>query len=413
MSSLLLTLVAAAQPVALPAEPVIIHGARLEIGDGTALEPGEVAISGHRITYVGPVRPCRGRHCIDAAGKILTPGLIETLSHLGLVEIDMEESSNDAEYDADALLPAYAAADAFNPASVLIPVARAHGITAAVTGPAGGILWGSAAWIDTTGSLSSRPSRHQPVALFGGLGIHAARAAGGSRALVWMRLRQFLADARYYLANRDAVQRGQAHHLLPSPIQLDAMEPVLARRIPLVLRAHRASDILDALDLARDEHLRIVIAGGAESWQVAAELARAAVPVILTPSDQLPWSFEMLGAREDTAALLAAAGVDVVISTASPGHNAGRLRQEAGVAVAHGLPWSKALTAITLAPARVFGRDAEVGSIAAGKRADLVLWSKDPLELDSVAERVFIDGAEQSLENRQKALARRYARSRR
>jgi imidazolonepropionase-like amidohydrolase len=122
-----------------------------------------------------------------------------------------------------------------------------------------------------------------------------------------------------------------------------------------------------------------------------------------------PWAFEALRVRDDAAKLLAEAGVKLVV-TANGGwdQNARRLRQEAGIAVAHGLDRNAALRAITLSPAEVFGKERELGSVTKGKRANLVLWSGDPLELSTVAEHVWIDGREMSLDNRQRALAEKY-----
>jgi imidazolonepropionase-like amidohydrolase len=128
---------------------------------------------------------------------------------------------------------------------------------------------------------------------------------------------------------------------------------------------------------------------------------------IVTPSEQGPSAFESLAARDDSARLLREAGVPLIISSASWSNNVRRLRQEAGIAVANGLPYGEALIAVTSAPARVFGRD-DTGVIAVGKRADLVLWTGDPFELSSTAERVWIGGELMPDANRQRELARRY-----
>jgi imidazolonepropionase-like amidohydrolase len=119
----------------------------------------------------------------------------------------------------------------------------------------------------------------------------------------------------------------------------------------------------------------------------------------------MPISFDALAARDDLAALLDWAGVRVVISAS--GRDIRRLRQEAGIAVAYGLPRERALATITVAPAEVYGRS-DIGAIAAGKRADVVLWSGDPLELSTVAEHIFIDGTELPMDTRQRRLVERY-----
>jgi imidazolonepropionase-like amidohydrolase len=154
---------------------------------------------------------------------------------------------------------------------------------------------------------------------------------------------------------------------------------------------------------------RAVIVGGAQAWQVAGELARARVPVILDPLVDLPESFDYLGATLENAARLQRAGVQIAFTHfVAPTHNAHKVRQAAGVAVANGLPWDAALAALTTNPAAIFGLGAELGRIAPGYAADLVLWSADPLEVTSVAEQVWIDGRAQPMRSRQTELRDRY-----
>ena len=389
----------------LAASPVAFENVRVEVGDGTVLERTTVVLQGGRIASVGAERIPAGALRIDARGKVLTPGLIDARTQIGLAEVGLEKSANDERLRGMPISPAFRAADAFNPASVWIPVAREEGVTRAVVAPSGGILSGSGHWVDLTGNVGSAPDPTQPVALFGAVGSGAAEAALGSRGGLWMRLREVIADARFFARNRVAFERNQSRLLSLPLLQLEAVQPVLDGRVPLVLEAQRVSDILAALELARAERIRLVLAGGAESWKVADRIAAAGVPVILTPSAQMPISFDALAARDDLAALLDRARVRVVISAG--GRDIRRLRQEAGIAVAYGLPRERALAAITLAPAEAYGRS-DVGTIAPGKRADVVLWSGDPLELSTVAERIFIDGNEQPLDTRQRRLVERY-----
>ncbi|MCS6946336.1 MAG: amidohydrolase family protein, partial [Steroidobacteraceae bacterium] len=171
----------------------------------------------------------------------------------------------------------------------------------------------------------------------------------------------------------------------------------------------RAADILQVLKFAERENLRIAIAKGAEAWRVAAELAAAKVPVILDPFANLPASFDEVGATRQNAVRLARAGVEIAFSLTDRGPDRARvLRQAAGNAVAQGLPWETALAAITRVPAALFGALDEVGTIEVGKRADLVLWSGDPLEVSSIAEQVFFDGRPIDMRSRQTELRDRY-----
>jgi imidazolonepropionase-like amidohydrolase len=200
---------------------------------------------------------------------------------------------------------------------------------------------------------------------------------------------------------------------LLGPADAAALLPVLRREAPLAVVADREADIRQALSLAKERNLRLVILGGAEAWRVARELAEARVPVVLDPLDDLPTSPETIGARPENAALLAAAGVEIGFAVSGQGVYLSYLpgvglRQGAGVAVANGLPYARALAAITSAPKRIWGGDADAGVIAPGRPADLVLWDGDPLEPVSGPLAIFADGRQVSPVTRQTLLRDRY-----
>lgn len=388
-----------------------VEDARVEVGDGRVLERATVVVSDDgRILAVGPdVAVPAGAVRVDGRGKTLTPGLVETRGQLGLTEVLAEETTNDHALTESSVTPAFRAADGFHALSVRIPVEREEGITSAVTGPSHGLLAGTGAWFDLTGELSSAPDPSRPVAMFGSVSQDAVNVTGKARGALWLRLREVIDDVRDYEKGRAAYERNDARPLSLSRLHLEAMIPVVKGQLPLVLNAHRASDVLAAVRLKREQGIDVILTGGAEAWLVAKELAAADIPVILHPSIMEPWAFEALRVRDDSPALLEQAGVKLVLSAnADWEQNARRLRQEAGIAVAHGLDRAAALRAITLSPAEVFGQAAELGSVTKGKRANLVLWSGDPLELSTVAERVWIDGREMPLDNRQRALAEKY-----
>jgi imidazolonepropionase-like amidohydrolase len=172
-----------------------------------------------------------------------------------------------------------------------------------------------------------------------------------------------------------------------------------------IFRAHRASDIVRVLAFASEHNLQAVISGGQEAWIVRKPLAKAKVPVIINALDNLPQSFDALGARLDNAALLHEAGVTVLF-TSGETHNARKLRQVAGNAVAHGLPHKTALAAMTSIPASLFGGIKR--SLQSGSRADLVIWSGDPLDVTSAADSVIIGGEVDTMQSRQTKLLQRY-----
>jgi imidazolonepropionase-like amidohydrolase len=343
---------------------------------------------------------------IDGKGMVLAPGFTEALTQLGLAEVNGEFATVDAA-SVQPVTPAFRAADAFNPLSPRIAINRACGITSVIIAPGGTLLYGSGVWAELNGRLKEAPDPSKPVAMFGGVSGGAKYGQFGARGAMWLALRQIFADARFYEQNRAAFSKGQSPPLSQSPLQLEALLPVLRRELPFVLYLQRAADILAALRFAREERIRLMVAGGAEAYLLAAELAAADVPVLLKPSEQQPSSFDMLAARDDSATLLHQAGVKLVLSSYDWDNNVRRLRQEAGIAVAYGLPHAEALRAITSRPAELFGKTG-VGMIKEGQRANVVLWSGDPLEVTSVARRVWIGGEPQALDHRQTELALRY-----
>lgn len=380
---------------------------------GAVIPGGTVLIRGDRIASVGKDIPVpSSARVIDCKGRVVTPGLVESDSALGLVEISLEPSTVDnAPSWPDPVRAAVYAGDAVDLRSSLIGVARRHGVTSAVTAPSGGLIAGRSAWIDLVGPRSRHGDRAVggPVGMHGALNVSGAQAIGGSRATAIMRLREVLDDARTFRRERSAFARNALYRMSTSRLDLAALEDVVAGRMRLVLSVSRASDILAALELARKEKLKIALVGGEEGWLVADAIARAKVPVIVQPLENLPDSFEARNARSDNATLLARAGVAVAVATRSS-HNASALRFTLGNAVRAGLPWALALKAATLVPAEIFGLEKAYGSIEPGKAANVVVWTGDPFEPSSWAETVIIRGEIEPTESRQTRLSARYIR---
>lgn len=425
---------------ALPAsaETVAIVNARIETGTAApAIPSGTIVLRDGRIVAVGAgVTAPAGARVIDAKGGVVTPGLIAPSTNLSTSEIEGVQSTRD---DRSGKLSAgFDVSYGVNPASAMIPLARQTGVTTAVVTPllsggggghvhdggsgdghddfAGGggagdgdpNLFGGQAAVITLASSSGDTVLKSKVAVVLDLGEAGARNAGGSRGAQLVLVRSALEDARAFARNRSAYEQGATREFGLSRIDLEALVPVVQGRTPLLIRVQRASDIRQALRLAREEKVKIILEGAAEGWLVAGEIAAAGVPVILDPQMDLPSQFENLGARLDNAARLQRAGVTVAIMGSRDFNNLRQARLNAGLAVANGLPREAAIASLTSAPAKIWGLT-DAGALEPGKEADVVLWNGDPLETTSWPLAVFIDGVEQPQSTRAFELRDRYA----
>jgi len=399
-----------AAPAVTAAQPIAIVGGKVHPVSGPVIEGGTVVIDNGRITAVGgasvplPV----GARVIDAKGKWVTPGLVNALTTLGVTEVDAVPASNDTSAKGEAgVAAALRVWEGLNPASVLWTPARNEGITSAVVVPTGGLVAGQAAFVDTAGETRAAIVRRAPVAMAATL--TASTAGATSRGELLLRLRQLLDDARTYGTKRAAYEKSETRGFVVSRLHLEALQPVLAGKLPMLVAVDRAADIDALLGLAREYKIRVIVQGGAEAWEVAPALAAAKVPVLCDAQDNIPANFDALGARQENAALLRRAGVAIAIVGGSPdAFNVRNVKQQAGNAVAYGLPWDEALRAVTLAPAEVFGVADAVGSLAVGKVANVVVWSGDPFEFSTRVEHVFVRGAEIAGPSRQDLLMQRY-----
>jgi len=395
------------------AQTVAITGGRVvTMGPAGEIERGTVLIADGRILAVGAhVAVPPDAKIVDATGKIVTPGLVASGSALGLIEVRFVEATDDRATSASDISAAFDAGYGLNPDSLLIPVARLGGITRAIVTPAYKdrsdrdlLFAGQAAAVvlDGRAMLMKRG-----VAMVLDMGDAGAERAGGARAAEHVALRALFAEVRDYRARRAAYDRGETRNYTLSRADMDALIPVVEGRMPLLVSVNRAADIRDVLVLAREERLKLILESASEGWRVADEIAAAGVPVLLTPVENTPTSFEMLGATLTNAARLAAAGVTIAIA-GNGNHREREMRYNAGNAAANGLDRRAALAAITINPARMFGLADRIGSLEAGKEGDLVIWDGDPLDTLARPTAVFIRGAAQPMTSRATELRDRY-----
>jgi imidazolonepropionase-like amidohydrolase len=393
-----------------PAETVAITNGRVLPVSGPPIERGTIIIRAGRIAAVGAgVAVPAGARVIDATGKIVTPGWIESATQIGIVEIPSGAEGTDDQTSTDKQVSAaFNVVDSFNADATAIPVTRVEGITRAVVMPAGTghAILGQGAMFDLSGSQAPASVVKAPVAMFANLGEAGAASEGGSRASAMLRLREALEDARDFARNRAAWNAARRRPYAPGRLDLEALGPVVRGELPLAINVNRASDLLAAIRLAGEFRLKLILIGAAEGWRVASELAAAKVPVVVKPLTNIP-TFDALGATLENAARLSKAGVTLVLSSFET-NNARNLRQEAGNAISYGLAPDAALRAVTMEPARVWGVADRAGSLEVGKDADVVVWSGDPFELTTRAEHVFIAGRQMPQDTRQKQLFEKY-----
>jgi len=389
------------------AQTIAITGGTVYPVSGPKLANASVLIRDGRIVAVGTnvaIPPDATR--IDAAGKWITPGLIDGAGQLGLVEISAVPGTREATVQGDTIAAAFNVAEGINPASTLIPVTRIEGITTALAVPTGNLVSGQAVLIDLDGATIEQMLVKSPVGIVADLSERAKDNAGGSRAAVADRLRAAFRDALEYERRKVDFGRAQMRPLSASAQDLEALLPMLHGRVSLIAYANRRSDIETALRLAKEFKVKLILAGAAEGWQIAAAIAAAGVPVLVEPLNNIP-GYDALGVRYANAAVLAKAGVNVALLETDT-HKTRNLRQQAGNAVSYGMTWDQALRAVTLAPAEIFGVADRYGSLEPGKVANVVVWSGDPFEFTTGVEHVLIRGKDIPLTSRQTELFERY-----
>ena len=424
-------------------QTIAITGGTVALGDGSEPIPGGIVLmSNGRIVAAGHnvVVPADAER-IDATGKFVTPGLVAGFSRLGLSDVDAVDASNDGAASDGPFSAAIDVAPAINPKGYAIAVNRSDGVTRAIVAPESskGIFAGQGALIDLGDDWSA--VTHARLFQFAELGEAGAGEAGGSRASAHVLLRSALREAaelgRFSTPVRGGAARGRpavpenpndpkllsadadrSEDVMLNRFDAAALVPVLRGRQLLMIHVERASDILQMIALKGEfPALNLVLVGVSEGWTVADKLAASGIPVIASALDDLPASFESLAATQSNIGRMRDAGVKVAIGMINDNdsrqariarHYAGNLVALGRLPGAAGVSWGEALAMVSSRPAEAIGLGGEIGSLARGRRGDVVIWSGDPLENSSAAEAVWIDGVRQPLDNHQTKLRDRY-----
>ena len=408
-------IIASASSIDISAQSIaIINGKVHTMGPAGTLEQATVLIEGGTIVGVGAgLTVPEGAKIIDAEGQPVTPGLMNSYTQLALADSsapgngigDQDYRASESEYGA-----AFDIRYGLNPRAIIIPIVRLHGITRAISAPLAthDLFAGYGAVIHLGGTpdmiVTSR------VALFAEFGTKGAEIAGGARDAAALKITEAIEDALHFDRNRSRYERGQTRDYTLNRMDLEALVPAAKGDAIIDVAANRASDMRYLIDLKERYDLNIVVRDGQEAWLVAEELAAAQIPVVLNPGINVAMEFSGFNATYSNAARLHAAGVLIAFSNVSNPHpsNPEIVRQLAGLAVAHGLPWEEALRALTINPAKIWGLEESYGSLEPGKDADVVVWNGDPLELMSYPHDVFIKGQRMPNDSRQIKLRDRY-----
>ena len=399
------------------AQAVAITGATVVPVSGPPIPNATIVIADGRIAAVGAnVTVPAGARVIDASGKFVYPGLIDSRSRVGLYEIGSVQASLDYNEMGD-FNPAMAVHVALNAHSDLIPVTRVNGVTSVLATPSGGRVPGTAALIDLDGWTPDELSRVPYAALavsypqlertgggFGGFG------GGGQMSDEEFRRRaeRQVRELEEYLARAESYADRKARDAVPElDRQMEAMVPVMRGERPVAIQADTPEQIRGALGLAQRFGLRIVIVGGDQAWRVADSLAAHDVPVVLGSILSMPGRDRPFDAIYAQPAVLAARGVRFAFSTGDAA-NARNLPYHAAMAVAHGLAPEVALRAMTQWPAEFWGVGDALGTLEAGKVANLFIADGDPLDVRTTVEQVFIRGRPIEMESRHTRLYERF-----
>ncbi len=409
------------------AQTYAITGGKVFPISGPPIDGATVVIEKGNITAVGKgVKIPAGAKVIDARGLEVYPGMFNAITEMGISEIGEGAPGSVDTSELGDYNPQLVTASAVNPASAHIDVTRADGITHVISamgvggGRGGGsVIPGQASLFNLAGWTMDEMQIRRSAAMTvnwpvlpagggrgGGGGFGAAGAGGGATRADYDRriaeLVEWLDRARHY------AQAKQANPNVGRDLKLEALVPVIKGEMPLFVMANQANQIREAVAFCDKQKLKLIIATGTAAGEVKDLLKEKNVPVVLRPtltlvrSEDDPYDQSLTLAGE-----LSKAGVKIAFGSFG-NEFARRLSQQAGNSVAYGLPHDEAMKALTIYPAEMFGVGKELGTIEAGKMANIIITNGDPLELTTEVKFLFIRGMETSTDNRHKQLYEEY-----
>ena len=390
------------------AQSIVIKNAMIYDGMNDDAFSGNILIEEGIIKKVSQ-SSIQGDTVIDAGGKIVTPGFIASDTEIGIVEIGALSVTRDDQSSIYSI--GFSIHDAFNPNSTLIPWNRSNGITSAITLPrnTSSPIGGFGSFFSLNGSLQI--DSEQDIAMIGRIG----GSSSSSRSEMLALIDDILSFAstlnnKSMKSNLDINQiiddSSLANYLELKPRDVKALFRLINEKLPLIIKANRASDILKLLELKKKYNLNLIIMGAQEASLVAKEILASNTSLIVNPTNNIPGSFDELASNINLSSRLEQEGIKLMFN-ASRDHNYHLIRQGAGIAVANGMSYGGAIKALTSNVAKSFNI-ANRGEIKPGNIADIVIWEADPLEPSSMPEKVFINGVDMDLTTRSTRLRDRY-----
>jgi imidazolonepropionase-like amidohydrolase len=371
---------------------------------------------------------------IDVTGMTVYPGLIDSETALGLTEISAEQMTNDLVESSDEIMPHMHVYDAFHAETELIPVSRFNGITNAIVAPSNvDTLPGQDSFIQLDGASAQEMLLIRDIAM--PLNFTADQRRNESwekrkfpqtRMGMAAQLRQAFLDAQEYERSLTEYEKKKSDFAKPASekdktakdkkqppappkrdLKLEALLPYLDGKKQIVLAAEEASDLETAVGLAKEFNLKFVLNHISYTQPVLDYVAKLKVPVIVGPIYENPKPDERYDAVYSLPAQLYKRGVKIAFASYDA-HNVRNLPYAAGYASAFGLPYDEALKAITLNPAEIWGVADKLGSLDAGKTANVVVANGDPLDVATDVKQVYIEGRAVPMTNRQTRLRDQY-----
>lgn len=414
---------------------IVLRGGKLLTITHGVIENGVLVMQKGKITAVGAagsVSVPRDAKVIDVTGMTVYPGLIDSETRLGLTEISADQMTDDLVETSDEIMPHMHVYDAFHAETAVIPVTRINGVTNAIVAPASqDTLPGQDSFIQLYGRSADEMLLVRDIAMPLNFTGRQRRNQGqfqnykypSTRMGMAAQLRQAFLDAQDYdqklaayekkkSSGGDDKDKDKDKEKGPGTppkrdLKLEALLPYLHGQKPVVLAAEEPNDLLTALGLANEFHLKVVLNHLSHSAKLLDKVAATGFPVIVGPIYEQPKEDERYDAVFKLPAEMAKRGIKIAFASYDA-HNARNLPYAAGYATAFGLPHDEALKAITINPAQIWGVDNQLGSLDTGKTANVVVANGDPLDVKTDVKHVFIDGIEIPLVSRQTELRDQY-----